>query len=181
MRLNKSRWISLGVQLAAVAVIVVLIYDTLAGRLNVNTSAHRIYAEIPQAWHVRCWSDAMFIPAVLWTGMGGLLWIATTGFFDIFRYAFGSLLVLFSPLKSPKDQKHYYEYKLERDEKRKGKEIPATVLIVGVLLLAGSLVLSFVHEGMTSDYLAAHPEQQIVITETLPETTNDMTGGETDE
>ena len=148
---KKTTIASLLVQLALAALVVVLIYNSLSGRLNLNTSAHRIYAEVPMAWHVRCWSDALFIPAVLWLGMGGMLCVATTDFFDIFRYAFSSLLVLFSPLKNPKEHKHFYEYKLERAEKRKGKSIPTTVLALGAAMLLGALALSFVHEGMVAD------------------------------
>lgn len=154
MHLNKEKLTSYLVQLAMVAVVVVLIYSSLAARLDVTTSAHRIYADLPRAWQVRCLSDAMFIPAVLWLGVGGMMWIASTGFFDIFSYAFKSLLVLFSPLKNPKDHEHFYEYKLAKEEKRKLKAVPFTVLIVGAVLLVAALVLSFVHEGMVADAVA---------------------------
>ena len=149
---------------------VVLVYRSLLGRLDVTTTAHRIYAEIPQAWHVRCWSDAMFIPAVLWLGMGGMMWVATTDFFDIFRYSFSSLLVLFTPFKNPKDHKHFYEYKQERAEKRKGKAVPVTVLVIGIVLMAGALITSFIHEDMVA---GAEQSPIPAITETI-----DTTGGE---
>lgn len=153
---KKSALISYLVQLVLAVVLVVVIHGALASRLDVNTSAHRVYADLPAAWELRCWSDAMFIPAVLWLGMGGMMWVATTDFFDIFRYAFSSLLVLFSPLKNPRDHKHFYEYKLERAEKRKGKAIPVTLLVIGVLLVVGALATSFIHEDMVAPWYAEH-------------------------
>lgn len=195
---KKTTLVSYLVQAALAAAVAVAIYMMLAERLDVTTSAHRIYAEVPAAWHVRCWSDALFIPAVLWVGMGGLMWVATTGFFDIFRYGFSSLLVLFTPFKNPKDHKKFYEYKLEREEKRKGKSVPVTILVVGIVLMAGALVLSFVHEDMVAPYAQTDlPGQSITITqdaemqqktdavsageESGEEPVNDVTGGEENE
>jgi hypothetical protein len=68
-------------------------------------------------------SDGCFVSGMIFTGMGMLLWVSSTGFFDIFGYAMKSLLVLFSPLKKPGEHPHYYEYKCEKEEKRKGKPI----------------------------------------------------------
>ena len=87
----------------------------------------------------RYFSDGCFVSAVIFVGMGALLWISSTGFFDIFGYAMKSLLVLFSPLKKPGEHPHYYEYKCEKDAKRQAKPITHTVLIVGVIVLLLSL------------------------------------------
>lgn len=185
---KKSTLISYLVQLVLAAVIVLAIHGALVPRLDVSTSAHRVYADLPAAWELRCWSDALFIPAVLWLGMGGMMWVATTDFFDIFRYAFSSLLVLFSPLKNPKDHKHFYEYKLERAEKRKGKAVPVTLLVIGVLLVAGALVTSFIHEDMVAPWYEEHaavtaPADADVLpgipADDIP--TNDIEGGESHE
>ena len=85
-------------------------------------------------------SDGFFVSAVIFVGLGGLFWVSTTGFFDIFSYAFKSLFVLFSPLKKAKEFPHYYDYKCEKDAKREGKPISHTVLVVGLICLAVSLI-----------------------------------------
>ena len=156
MEQKKSTLISYLVQVVLAGVVVFAILSALLPRLNTATVEHRVYADLPTAWTVRCWSDALFIPAVLWLGMGGMMWVATTDFFDIFRYGFSSLLVLFTPFKNPKDHKKFYEYKLERAEKRKGKAVPVTVLVIGVVLLVGALATSFVHEDMVAPWYEEH-------------------------
>lgn len=174
---KKSAIISYLVQLALAVFMVFAIHAALASRLDVTSSAHLVYADLPAAWEVRCWSDALFIPAVLWLGMGGMMWVATTDFFDIFRYAFSSLLVLFSPLKNPKEHKHFYEYKLERAEKRKGKAVPVTILVIGVLLVVGALVTSVIHENMVAPWYEEH--ENIAIPATLEEVYGSPLGDET--
>lgn len=85
-----------------------------------------------------CLSDGFFIAGFLIAAVGLLGMIATTGFFDIFGYAFSSLLVLFSPMRRPEKHRRYLEYKLEREEKRKGKM--TFIFITGVLLLLAALI-----------------------------------------
>ncbi|MBQ8200783.1 MAG: DUF3899 domain-containing protein [Clostridia bacterium] len=89
----------------------------------------------------RHFSDGMFVAAMMLGGLGALIWVSSTGFFDIFSYAFSSLLVLFSPMKHAKEHKHYYEHKCEREAKREGKAGPGSMLIVGLCCLALSLIL----------------------------------------
>ena len=123
---NKKFWLSLAIQLAVAAVIAYMIYLSRVDGLNTATYAHKRYAAVPQAWPLRCASDALFVPAVLWLGLAGLMWVSTTGFFDIFSYAFKSLLVLFSTLKKPSDLGSFYDYKLEKEEKRTGQTVSVT-------------------------------------------------------
>ena len=128
MGFNKKTLISIAVQLVIALVIAGMVASgqgfSLAGEVYLNC---------------RYLSDGCFVSAVIFVGMGLLLWISATGFFDIFGYAMKSLLVLFSPLKKPGEHPHYYEYKCEKDAKRKGKPITHTVLIVGVIVLVLSL------------------------------------------
>lgn len=93
------------------------------------------------AWSLRALSDGCFVTTILMGGMGVMMWVSTTGFFDIFSYAGKSLLVLFSPLKQPEKLKKFYEYKADKDEKRKKADY--TLLIVG----AAYLLLSFAFLG----------------------------------
>lgn len=96
---------------------------------------------VGSAWSLRALSDGCFVTTVLMGGMGALVWVSTTGFFDIFTYAGKSLLVLFSPMKQPEKLKKFYEYKADKDEKRKKADF--TLLIVG----AAYLLLSFAFLG----------------------------------
>ena len=80
-------------------------------------------------------SDGFFVSAVMLLSPGLLVLISTTtDFFDIFSYAFHSLLVLFTPLRKPKDVKRYYEYKQDRKERRGAGK--------GFLLYAGGVCLA---------------------------------------
>lgn len=72
----------------------------------------------PFSLNARYLSDGFFVIGMLCTGMGLLIWVSTTGFFDIMGYGFKSLLVLFTPLKKPKDHVSYYDYKMSKEEKR---------------------------------------------------------------
>ena len=83
-------------------------------------------------------SDGFFVSGLLLTGFGGLVWVSTTGFFDIFSYGFKSLLVLFSPMKKPHEHEKFYEYKLAKDAKR-GKP-QYSLLVVGLACVALSLI-----------------------------------------
>lgn len=129
MGFNKKTLISIAVQ---------LVIAVAFGLLAASTQGFVPGGE----WWLNCryLSDGFFIVSVIFTGMGVLLWVSTTGFFDIFGYAMKSLLVLFSPLKKPSEHPHYYEYKCEKEAKRQGKPITHTVLIVGLILLALSLI-----------------------------------------
>ena len=129
MGFNKKTLISIAVQMVIAVALAVLAAVAQGFKLG------------GEMWlNCRYLSDGFFIGAVLFTGMGVLLWVSTTGFFDIFGYAMKSLLVLFSPLVKPGEHPHYYEYKCEKDAKREGKPITHTVLVVGLICLAASLI-----------------------------------------
>lgn len=83
-------------------------------------------------------SDGFFAAGLILTGLGALVWISTTGFFDIFGYGFKSLLVLFSALRRPEEHQHYYDYKQEKDAKR-GKPL-YFLLLVGLIFVAISVI-----------------------------------------
>lgn len=81
-------------------------------------------------------SDGFFVVGLLLTGFGGLVWVSTTGFFDIFSYGFHSLLVLFSSLRKPQEHEKFFEYKASKDAKR-GKPL-YFLLVVGLACVAVS-------------------------------------------
>ena len=129
MKLNKKTLLSIAVQLVIALVIALPV------------AMHQGFSmDGDAALNCRWLSDGSFVSAVIFVGLGGLFWVSTTGFFDIFSYGFKSLFVLFSPLKKVKEFPHYYDYKCEKDAKREGKPITHTVLVVGLICLAVSLV-----------------------------------------
>lgn len=82
--------------------------------------------------------DAFFVPGILLVMIGALLWISTTGLFDALGYAFRIAGHSLIPFLIKSDSKSFYEYKLEKDEKR-GKT-PVFILIVGAVFLLASAV-----------------------------------------
>ena len=153
-------WLALGIQLAVALAIAALLYVNFLDDLNTAVYEHKRYAAVPAAWTMYCASNALFVPGVMWLGVAGLMWIATTGFFDIFSYAFKSLLVLFSPLRKPGEFERFYDYKLAKEEKRSGKAVPYTMLIVGVVLVLGSAAFNIAYDGMLDEYLSSPAHQQ---------------------
>ncbi len=93
---------------------------------------------LASALNCRYLSDGFFVAGLLLTGLGALIWISTTGFFDIMSYGVHSLTVLFSSLKRPKDHETYYDYKVARDAKR-GKP-RFVILFVGLGCIALSVL-----------------------------------------
>lgn len=155
-----SFWLNLVIQLVIALAIAALLYFVFVDDLNTAIYEHRRYITVPEAWPVYCASNALFVPGVMWLGVSGLMWIATTGFFDIFSYAFKSLLVLFSTLKKPGEFEHFYEYKLAQDEKRAAKSVPYAMLIVGVVLVLGAAVCNIVYDNMMEPYMSSPEYQQ---------------------
>lgn len=128
MGLNKKTLKSIGIQFGIAAVLSIAV--AFANGLSFSDDMYLI-------WHHLC--DGFFIVAVMYVGVGSLLWISATGFFDIFGYAVKFIAHRFSP--SHRDERFtYYDYKCEQNDKREGKPITHTVLIAGLLVLACSFV-----------------------------------------
>lgn len=89
--------------------------------------------------------DSFFVASVLYIGMGALIWTSLTGLFDIFGFGFKSLKYLFTPIKKDPSEGGYYEYVMEKREKRKGKTPPWFMLIVGVAMLALSILFTVLY------------------------------------
>ncbi len=140
MGLNKKTFISLAIQLGVAVALAALI-----AMMRGLSLANEAYLN----FHHLC--DGFFICAVCYVGVGGLLWISATGFFDIFGYAFKSIAHLLTPSKYDAEFPHYYDYKCEQNEKREGKPMTHTVIVVGLILLA----LSFAMLGLYEAFLPA--------------------------
>ncbi len=81
--------------------------------------------------------DAFFVAGILLALFGVLLWIASTGFFDSIAYIGRTAAHLLLPFLHG-ERKSFYEYKLEKQEKR--KETLSFVIYVGLGFLAVALV-----------------------------------------
>ena len=88
-------------------------------------------------------SDGFTVVAVLYLGIGSLMWISTTGFFDIFGFAVKRGLHAILPGMVQECEGNYYEYKVQKSEKRKGFTEHLT-LKLGLIFLIISIILTAV-------------------------------------
>lgn len=84
--------------------------------------------------------NAAFVTAVFYCGVGLLAWVSTTGFFDIFGYGFKSLKYLFSPAKRDRSEGGYYEYAMEKRERKRDNVSTRFILVIGIVFLIMSIV-----------------------------------------
>ena len=98
------------------------------------------------AENARFLSDGCFVVGLWLTGLGGLIWVSTTGFFDIMaysiRYGLHALVGLLIPQKRTPGMS-FYDYKLEREEKRRAPRYG--LLLTGVALVVLSALFLWVY------------------------------------
>ncbi len=87
--------------------------------------------------------DGFTITAFCFLGIGALIWVSTTGWFDIFGFAFGKALHAFIPGRVHDKAESYYDYKVKKAADRKPFSERST-LIIGFVLLLVSIVLTCV-------------------------------------
>ena len=81
--------------------------------------------------------DGFTVTAFLYLGIGALLWLSTTGIFDIFAYAFKKGAHALIPGRTHDKIGGYYEYKMEKQADRKHyTEWSALIVGAGFLLLS---------------------------------------------
>ena len=85
-------------------------------------------------------SDAFFVPGALLVCFGLLAFCARGGVFDIFSYGVKSLKVLFTPFGKAEKHQRYYEYKLEKEARRR-KPRPGTLYLGLSFVAAAALCL----------------------------------------
>ncbi|NLX82926.1 MAG: DUF3899 domain-containing protein [Clostridiales bacterium] len=88
-------------------------------------------------------SDGFFVVGLFVTSVGLLVWISSTGFFDIFTYAFRSMLVMFTPFVKPENFPNFYDYKTMRADKRQKAEF--TTLVMGLVFIVLSLLMLWIY------------------------------------
>lgn len=87
--------------------------------------------------------DGFTITAFCFLGIGALIWVSTTGWFDIFSFAFQKALHAFIPGRVHDKTGSYYDYKMKKAADRKPFSERST-LIIGLVMLAVSFVLTYV-------------------------------------
>lgn len=89
--------------------------------------------------------DGFFVTGVLMGGIGAMVWVSTTGFFDILAYGFKNLAVLV-PFRHNRKYKHFYEYKAEQSAKRSKPQF--FLLVIGLILIAIAGILLNVYSAV---------------------------------
>ena len=136
--MKKKRWMIWGALAAVEAAIAVMIarYQGLDGAQTLSMNA-------------RFLSDGCFVVGLVMTGVGLLTWVATTGFFDMLsygvQYGVRAFVGLFGGNRKPND-KSFYDYKMERDEKRSAAQY--SVLISGIGFIALSVLFLVMYYKM---------------------------------
>ena len=97
------------------------------------------YADLKGDRTLACLSDGAFVAGVILLGVGILVWVSTTGFFDMLSYGAHSLLVLFTPLRRPEDMPDYLTWRALRAERR--PRPGRALLAAGLLFLLASALL----------------------------------------
>ncbi|HKM34094.1 MAG TPA: DUF3899 domain-containing protein [Lachnospiraceae bacterium] len=87
--------------------------------------------------------DGFTIIAFLYLGIGSLLWLSTTGIFDIFGYAFKKGAHAIIPGRIDDKTGDYYEYKMDKITRRK-KYTEWSALVVGAGFLLLVIILTIV-------------------------------------
>ncbi len=102
-----------------------------------------LFADNSLADKIMAIGDGFTVAAVLYLGFGALMWVSSTGFFDIFGYAVKKAAHAIVPGMVEDDAGRYYEYKIKHEEKRKGFSENLT-LKLGVVFLICSAIFLFV-------------------------------------
>ena len=135
---NKKKWIKR---------IIILVLDViLITWISISRYNTRLASDPINVFHAM--SDGFFVTGFLNFGLGALIWISTTGFFDVFGYSAKSILNFFLPRSwmermgmTPKGD--FYEYKVKRQEKRKEPLLPIETLWLGGTMMLIALIFMF--------------------------------------
>lgn len=87
--------------------------------------------------------DGFTVTSFCFLGIGALIWVSTTGWFDIFGFAIQRAVHVFIPGQIRDKTGNYYDYKMKKADERKPFSERST-LIIGLVMLAASIVLTVV-------------------------------------
>lgn len=89
-------------------------------------------------------SNAFFLPGVLFTGIGSLIFVSNFGSFDIFGFGTKLFLIQFGP-KHKRDEfrKNYPDFYTYYKEKRKEKAQYGFLIVPGILFILLAVIFTF--------------------------------------
>lgn len=117
--------------------------------IGVMSSQGAFESGITQADRILAIGNGFSVTALLYLSFGMLVWISTTGVLDIFSFALQKGAHFFLPFSTKKANDKFYEFKVEKEEKRKkrGKGQYMT-LFVGLGFLLVAIVLTAMWYGV---------------------------------
>ena len=130
---NKKRWIK--------RIIILALATAITLWVTISRYQERLASDPINVFHAV--SDGLFVSGFLNLGFGILIWVSSTGFFDIFGYSLKSFFNFFLPRSWSQDKGTYYEYKVKKQERRKDPLLPMETLYMGIGFLVVSFVLTF--------------------------------------
>lgn len=95
---------------------------------------------LPAYRNAMYFSDGFFVAGVIIFGLGALMLVATTGFFDMMSYGVRYALSMVIPAMKKDTAATFYDYKLEKNQKR-GKPLYFMAIVGLVLLLLAGICL----------------------------------------
>ncbi len=93
-------------------------------------------------------SDGLFVSGILFFGVGSLIWVSSTGFFDMLSYGFKSVWYLFTPATKPRGSGGFYEYKLMKQERRENSPSVRHVALVGIVFVLFSAFFAVLYSNL---------------------------------
>lgn len=114
--------------------------------IGVMSSQGAFSEGITQADRILAIGNGFSVTALLYLSFGMLVWISTTGVLDIFSFALQKGAHFFLPFAAKEANGKFYEFKVEKAEKRKkrGKGQYMTLLVgLGFLLVAIALTIAW--------------------------------------
>lgn len=105
--------------------------------------ARGLFAKTGLSNMVMAVGDGFTVAAFLYLGMGTLIRVASTGWFDIFSFAIKRGVHALMPNLFPDNISGYYEYKVKKSEKRK-RFTEYSILKLGAVFLVVSMILTIV-------------------------------------
>lgn len=91
--------------------------------------------------------DGFFVSGMLIGGLGAMVWVSTTGFFDILSYGFKNLAVLV-PFRHRRKYQHFYEYKAEQAAKRSKPQL--FLLVIGLIMVLIAAIFLYFYTSISA-------------------------------
>ncbi len=104
----------------------------------VSAAIWQLFTQTDPLMIVKILSDSFTLPGALFIGVALLGWISSKGVFDIFGYSMKGLFSLWKK-ESYYKQESFYDYRVQKDEKRKPFNLP--MLLVGLVFLLFGVVM----------------------------------------